>query len=172
MTGRSPASQGRACAPSGLSRDASQAEPLVPNAEEIDPVTPIGGRISYCAILSQQDNRYRLSTAQGNGDKAATFYWLSESLKAKFPDETIVLWNAVNVPLNPALRVWTRWDRIGDAITGFWLALMVFALVSLASAMSTGTAKTPKAVEGRSPASAVPEGQTPAQGIPIEDRKP
>lgn len=30
MTGRSPS--GRACAPSGLSRDASQAEPLVPNA--------------------------------------------------------------------------------------------------------------------------------------------
>jgi hypothetical protein len=27
--------------------------------------------------------------------------------------------------------------------------------------MSTGTAKTPQAVEGRSPASAVPEGQTP-----------
>lgn len=30
--GRSRPSDGRACAPSGLSRDASQAEPLVPNA--------------------------------------------------------------------------------------------------------------------------------------------
>lgn len=30
--GRYPAKRGRACAPSGLSRDASQAEPLVPNA--------------------------------------------------------------------------------------------------------------------------------------------
>lgn len=35
VVGRSPASQGRACAPSGLSRDASQAEPLVPNAGEL-----------------------------------------------------------------------------------------------------------------------------------------
>ena len=32
--GRSAASQRRACAPSGLSRDASQAEPLVPNASK------------------------------------------------------------------------------------------------------------------------------------------
>jgi hypothetical protein len=36
----------------------------------------------------------------------------------------------------------------------------------IASAMSTGTAKTPKAVEGRSPASAVGAAETPKQGCP------
>jgi hypothetical protein len=41
-------------------------------------------------------------------------------------------------------------------------ALMFFLIGfdALASAMSTGTAKTPKAVEGRSPASAAPSGET------------
>jgi hypothetical protein len=52
-SGRSPATQGRAGAPSGLSRDASQAEPLIPNAEQVaDALRWLGGRTSAVALCT------------------------------------------------------------------------------------------------------------------------
>jgi hypothetical protein len=50
-----------------------------------------------------------------------------------------------------------RWNRLSEIERG----IIAGDLRQIASAMSTGTAKTPKAVEGRSPASAAPSGETP-----------